>query len=178
MAYEYVVQTEDGAEIGGFLMGGGFRDYQLPNGEHCPVPEAPAWCNNCRAFVAAERVPSLPEIDEELNAARSGGAGYRSWLPQEGNLPWRDDDAEFWDEFAYKAVTRATQTRTWRLLRRGPPRCLLCASTSVMVVEEGKVQIAHPITGQQLRIHWVGHVRVSDDEYYTVEGLPISSTTP
>src|SRR5688572_4871699 len=71
MAFEIELRDEAGRTVARFWTGIE-RSYVLPDGRRCAVPQAGAWCHNCRAFVAAQEVPSLERVDQRLVALRAG----------------------------------------------------------------------------------------------------------
>jgi hypothetical protein len=70
MAFRFVVANAAGERVGEYWLGELDRSYRLPDGRRCPVRQAAAWCRDCRQFVAAERIPSPAEIEQELTDLR------------------------------------------------------------------------------------------------------------
>ena len=136
-----------GRLAGSLWLGNFDRCYSLPDGQRCHVPQMVAWCRDCRAFVAAEAMPTLAEIDQVLQASRDA-----------------------------KELAEWQLVRRWRLLRTSPSRCLACFSSEIDAVPKNARQITHPLTGELLSINGVSFMDMAYLWQYTVEGLPLEET--
>jgi hypothetical protein len=49
-----------------------FIDYRLPDGTKLHILQQEAWCRTCRRFVAAEDIPLLESLEEEIRRLLAG----------------------------------------------------------------------------------------------------------
>jgi hypothetical protein len=108
------------------------------------MPQTAAWCRDCGDYVAAESVPSLQEIERELESSK-------------------DNDS----------ATRWRLVKEWRLLRNSPPKCLACFSSNVDLIPSGFTETTHPVTGKLLHVGSVAFVDMAYHWEYSIEGDPV-----
>jgi len=131
---------------------GGF--YRLPRSQPVPVLARWAWCLNCQAVIAAERILNEAEIRREL--ANCG------WLSANwGDGIWRAtrvfECGRVRDRMDHRDALLAL--RYWRKRRSGPPRCLTCSETRLIFAHDGSAAnlddftLNHPGCGGTIRPH-------------------------
>ena len=172
MAFETEVRDGSGRVVGSFWTGID-REYVLPGGSRCIVPQAVAWCWDCRAYRAAEPVPSPDHIDERLRALRAGREAFADWSRSRGEhwSPYFLGDG--WEGFARRELKHWESVWAWRRLRRSPPHCFECFSTDVSLLPRDAAETIHPETGQHLTLCTIAHMRLLHHWTYSVEGLPL-----
>lgn len=138
--------------------------YVLGNGITLPILVWPAWCEACRRFRAAERVPTIAELGEELRE-------LEYFARCSGHIP-PDQHVAVWK------LPELRVRLPWRAGRVAPAKCLTCGSTAITSIWPGpEVEIP----GQGICTAgfdgWLDAVYVAD-HYFTPEGDPIPSFVP
>ena len=176
MGWEVAIFAVDGTDLGGDVLGSFDRSYLMPDGRRCPMfGQRMAWCHACGKFAAAEALPPLTEVDEQIAALRAGAKAHVAHLAKRGR-PWpveldADEEARL-AAFVQSLLPEWELYREWRVLRRSPSRCLSCFSTEVDLLPEHEEQALHPVTGKPLTVRALGHVSLTHHYSYDIEGLP------
>jgi hypothetical protein len=115
-----------------------FLDYRLADGTRLHVEQDPAWCPACRAFVAAERVPTVEELEREVAEFQAGDPDLlRQWAFVSGG------------QTAAGRIAELRRRVEWRRGRRSPARCLRCGGGGVAPLPvDGEFR--HPQTGERV----------------------------
>lgn len=171
MAFAFRVLSHTGNLLGNYWLGHLDRSYLLAPRQRVPLHDGAAWCCACCAFVAAERLMSLDEIDAELKRAKSDAAAFQpeptqatdgtpgpSVDPHERARAHRREEVENWERL-----------RDWRLTRVSPRKCLQCGSTIVRLLGHAR-RHRHPITDEPIEIELACHMSMTIHELYTPEG--------
>jgi len=137
--------------------------YQLPDGSKLNVHGKPAWCRQCQAFLEAEWIQSVPELEKAITDYSDIDSTESQRVLQ---LSFVRDKAE--------SLARRLSERTirlqWREGRAAPPKCLECGTTDVIDLGDGQ-EIASPCSPGTLTICWVGMCSTAFRNYfYTPEG--------
>jgi hypothetical protein len=123
-----------------------FIDYRLLDGTKLHILQQEAWCPCCRMFVAAEDIPSVESMEEEVRQLEAGDPELlRRWAFVSNGTPVAERIAE---------LHRRTD---WRRQRQSPPRCLICGSVGVLPVP-GAGEFSHPETGERVIVGFTGWV--------------------
>ena len=177
MGWMYELRDPSGRVAGEFWLGDMERSYVHPDGRTWSMMQAAAWCGDCGAYVAAERVPSLERIDAMIAAADGGLDAFLSHLRVDGARVPHVTDAVLWERVRAFARLRWRDAREWRVLRESPlPHCLACFSTDVSLVPEHADEVVHPLTRERLAVACRDHRGMNDHWKYTIEGLPLEVT--
>ena len=171
MAFDTELKDEKGRTVATFWTGTE-RSYVLPDGRRCTVPQAAAWCRDCKEYVAAEEVASLEYIDGRLAALRAGPKAFGAWAEAGGEGVPEYVLKQGWDRYRDWALKHWEMVRTWRMLRRSPPRCLQCFSTEIEALPRGVRETHHPVTGKRLTLHVGTRTSTTQRWEYSPEGLP------
>lgn len=174
MGWRFELRNSDGEEVGSLWLGEADRVYAYKDVRWRMV-QAVAWCRDCQAYVAAERVPTIQRIDEMLAAAAAGLQPFLRKLAELGAPLPEGDEAELEARREFE-LGRWREVRDWRTRRKSPlSHCLECFSTAVAVVPEYAAETVHPLTGQRLWFDVSGPVDVGRHRKYTIEGLPVEN---
>jgi hypothetical protein len=176
VGWRFELRNAEGADVGALWLGEGDRVYAY-KAMRWRMVQAVAWCRDCQAYVAAERVPTMQRIDEMLAVAGAGLQPFLRKLAELGApLPEGDEaELEARREFDLK---RWREVKDWRARRKSPlSHCLECFSTAVALVPEYASETVHPLTGERLWFEVSGPVDVGRHRKYTVEGLPVENFT-
>src|SRR5947208_2325185 len=129
MAFNFRVEDATGRAHAVVRLSSRDRFYVLDGDGLAPVSDQIAWCFNCSSFVAAERLPSLVEIDRQVLSKRAELAReVESWSR---SSPGSSDQQMFArsKQFREEELTNWERLRGWHTTRHSPPRCLACGST-------------------------------------------------
>jgi hypothetical protein len=132
--------------------------YWLGEDRFAPMPVAAAWCECCDKLTLAEEVPDPTELKER-------GEWWLRFFRERGSCPGQ----EFYDR---KCREFANQV-AWRSARTSPPRCLLCRSSSVLLLPlsgPSPLQLPHPGCRGQLRFERGYHYHTRAMLVYSAEG--------
>jgi hypothetical protein len=132
--------------------------YWLGEDRFAPMPFAGAWCENCRKVTLAEEVPESGRLAER-------GEWWLRWLRERGTGPG--------DEFYERKRRGFANQLEWRSRRVGPPRCLLCRSASVSLLDlsgQARVEVPHPHCRGRLTFERGWHYHTREIWVYSVEG--------
>jgi hypothetical protein len=113
-----------------------FIDYRLDDGSKLHVEQAPAWCRSCRAFVVAESLQSIEELERAMGELQAGQTERLQLLA-------------FIGKTVEEAMTELQKRLQWRRSRCIPPRCLHCGSVAIVPIPWSG-EFAHPETGEQV----------------------------
>ncbi len=144
--------------------------YQLPDGSKLDVHGSLVWCRQCQAFLEAEWLQSVPEIEQAVVAYSDVNSAESQRVLQVSGV---GDKAGFLAEQLAERTTRLQ----WRRSRTSPPKCLECGTTDVADLGDGQ-EIASPCSPGTLIIELVGMCSTAFRNYfYTPEGDRISVET-
>jgi len=140
--------------------------YRLGQDIAIGIEQDAAWCEGCQAFEAAEYVPSVEELNERMRDLQKA-SDKRDFL-----YPTRTA--------VNHAIAELRVRINWRLGRTSPPRCLVCGSTRIILVDfdEKRSCVIH---GKHLSEVTYGFADTDDwIAEYSPEGLllPSDNTPP
>lgn len=115
--------------------------YRLPDGTQDFISVVPAWCRECRRFVAVERLQN-PEKMETHAREFFEDRERRPLLPPD-IFPAEEGHAINLSMLR-RGLHDAAQWRVALTSRQSPPRCLECGGTDHVVLPEAGTWTAHP----------------------------------
>jgi hypothetical protein len=134
-----------------------FIDYRLPDGTKLHVLHQEAWCPCCRMFVAAEDIPSVESMEEEIRRLVAADPDLlQQWAFVSNGAP------------VAGRIAVLRRRIGWRQQRHSPPHCLGCGSVGVVEIP-GSGEFAHPETGELVVVGFTGWV---DSEPWCAEFTP------
>jgi hypothetical protein len=117
-----------------FALYSAFVDYEMPDGSKLHLRQSECWCPKCDRITMAEDIPSLTELEVELNRFLNPSA----------------DDLQTFQFLGLSIEEQTEEARKrieWRLARKSPGKCLCCGSTEIVTLPEVEV-FQHPNTGE------------------------------
>lgn len=139
-------------------------DFREADGHCWSVLAVPCWCLECNRPTFAERIPTLKEF---LNAA-----AIRR-IPDGPRKHGIDDVLLYIDPWDFDQLAATLPSRTSK------PTCLLCGSTSFIVIDgwQSKTTLRHESCGSEMTFHRViqGVIGRRDFRYYSATGKLIGS---
>ena len=139
-----------------------FLDYRMPDGSRLHIRQRECWCPVCERIDMAEDVPSLAELQAELD---------RLLAPDEETLR----KFAFIDIPVDDLIAETRKRIEWRRHRRSPAKCLHCGSTNITALPHNK-EFAHPKTRERVLVAGWGFLDAAPwHAEFTTEGDPIVS---
>jgi hypothetical protein len=133
--------------------------YLLPDGRQLPVRQEAAWCRNCRTVVAAEFIPSLEAVNEQIRQCN-------------------DPSDKLHKCFGRSAIdeirSQSRLTLEWLVTRASPAHCLKCEGTDIVHIHTSSGDMVDTISGTRIRcLTDYGHAALVFRfvRYLTPEGL-------
>lgn len=130
--------------------------YLLADGTTLHVNKWPIWCHGCGAFTLGEWLPSVGELRQSI-AECEHYAARPGWIPHD----------------RYTGIKELPDMRErWRAARAGPPRCLDCGSSGIILMQD-PCGAEIPGKGRCTARFWCFADASSPDvpvRYYTPEG--------
>jgi hypothetical protein len=143
--------------------------YRLDDGAPFPCIDQPAWCFDCNAVRAAERLPEMDRLAALVHDLEEFGLDDKA---KEDAQRARQDEGSLLREKLqlWHAALR------WRTARRSPPRCLECGSVSIKPLvpnpEDSLDSFEHPGCNGRFRIENSWHGIQASCRVLNAEGLP------
>lgn len=146
--------------------------YRLENGIHIRLHSAPVWCERCAKITHGENIDSIEEIDKQIADLERLAAEIRRDMTRPP-LPTPDAPG---DRSQQEEIAELKLRRAWRMRRRTPPRCLICGSTDIVVLEPGRTIRT---SGGEIQCEFVGFCSTSFNMwYFSPEGDLIEKKRP
>jgi hypothetical protein len=98
----------------------GLRSYEFADGQRLTIKSTFAWCSSCNDIVWAETMPGVSELQSQLEETTEDLAHIT------------EGDEGDWRLQYHKWIKDLNLRIEWRKGRVSPPKCLQCASTSIL----------------------------------------------
>ena len=153
--------------------------YELENGQNLDVNTHIAWCSECKLFTDGELIQTPDEICNQIAELRDPSSAARKFAD------WNAEQIRIATGRAarnYNAdrITTLETRLKWSILRKSPPKCILCGKTDItfpLTMHETEAELDIPEIGR-VRIECAG---ISSTEFmnwfFTPEGDRVTRDT-
>lgn len=108
--------------------------YRLDDRNDIELYSQPVWCHGCVKVTHGERIESIQQIDQRIAHLEKLAAEIRIEMTR----PPLPEPGAPGDRHQREQIAELQMRRAWRKQRRSSPRCLICGTTNIVPLENGK----------------------------------------